>query len=367
MGARIAAIGILFVISTLVIYKILKNNNVSPKQIGSVAVLPLENLSGDPDQEYFADGMTEALISNLSRIHSLKVISRTSAMRYKGGKMRLPDIAKELNVDAIVEGTVQRSGGDVLVTTQLVDPTTDTTLWSQNYKRQLSDVLKLQGEIARSVASEITVNITSAERNGLGKDRSIDPAAYEAYLQGRYHLRNLNDEGIRLAIEYFQKAIAIDPDYSVAYAGLSDAYVWRGIWGKLSFIEVEQPARQAALKAVELDPDSAEGLQALSTIKFNYDWDWQGAEVDAVHALAIDPNSVDALRTYGFLLMVLGRHDEAIAKFEKSRPARSRVIKRSIGPWPRILPGSPLRGGDTAFSKSRRAGPVEQLCRRTPC
>lgn len=289
----------------------------SSRTIKSIAVLPMENLSGDPDQEYFADGMTEALISNLSRIHSLKVISRTSAMQYKSSRMKLPDIAKELNVDAIVEGTVQRSGGDVLVTTQLIDPVTDTTLWSQNYKRQLSDILKLQGDIAQAVASEIRTNITAAERNKISGNRSIDPAAYEAYLQGRYHLRNLNDEGLRLAMEYFQKATAIDPDYSEAYAGLSDAYIERGIWGKLSFVEVEQPARQAALKAIEIDPESAEGLQALSTIKYNYDWDWNGAEADAVHAFAVDPNSVDVLRTYGFLLMCLGRHDEAVAKFEK--------------------------------------------------
>ena len=315
----LAGIAVLVVVSTVVVFTILKNNIAASKpKISAIAVLPLENLSGDPDQEYFADGMTEALISNLSRIHSLKVISRTSAMRYKGARMKLPDIARELNVDAIVEGTVQRAGSDVLITTQLVDPATDTALWSQNYKRQMSDVLKLQGDIAQAIVSEIRTNITAAERNKISGNMSIDPAAYDAYLQGRYHMRSLNEEGLRQATEYFQKAIAVDPNYAQAYAGLSDAYVWRGIWGKLSFVEVEQPARQAALKAVELDPESAEGLQALSTIKYNYDWDWQGAEADAVHALALEPNSVDALRTYGYLLMALGRHDESISQFEKA-------------------------------------------------
>ena len=203
---------------------------VSP-EIKSLAVLPLENLSGDPAQEYFADGMTEALINNLARIRALRVISRTSVMRYKGSQKSLPEIARELNVDAVIEGTVQRSGGRVRVTAQLIHPATDAHLWARDYERDLTDVLKLQSEVARAVADEIRIQVTAEERARLASARSVNPQAHEAYLLGRYHASRDNEQGWKQAIDYFERAIELAPDYAAAYAGLSDAWLQRGIFG----------------------------------------------------------------------------------------------------------------------------------------
>ena len=284
---------------------------VSP-EIKSLAVLPLENLSGDPAQEYFADGMTEALISNLARIRALKVISRTSVMRYKGSHKSLPEIARELNVDAVIEGTVQRSGGRVRVTAQLIHAATDAHLWARDYERDLTDVLKLQSEVARAVADEIRIQVTAEERARLASARSVNPQAHEAYLLGRYHFSKGNEQGWKQAIEYFERAIQLAPDYAAAYAGLSDAWRQRGVFGAADFKEVESPARAAALKAIELDEQLAEAHISLANIKYLYDWDWAGAEQEFRRALELDPGSLDAHIDYGHLLMHLGRHDEAI-------------------------------------------------------
>ena len=229
---------------------------VSP-EIKSLAVLPLENLSGDPAQEYFADGMTEALISNLAQIRALnRVISRTSVMRYKGSRKSLPEIAAELNVDAVIEGTVQRSGGRVRVTAKLIPAATDSPLWARDYERDLSDVLKLQSDVARAVADEIRIQVTPEERARLAAARNIDPQAHEAYLLGRHHLRT-NEEDLRQAIGHFERAIQLAPDYAAAYAGLSSAWATRGIFGAKNLKEVMPLARDAAVKAVALDPQLA--------------------------------------------------------------------------------------------------------------
>jgi len=289
-----------------------------PPEIKSLAVLPLENLSGDPAQEYFADGMTEALISNLAQIRALRVISRTSAMRYKGTNRSLPEIARELNVDAVIEGSVQRSGGRVHVTARLIPAAADSPLWSRDYDRDLSDVLKLQSEVARAVADEIRIQLTADERARLAVSRKVDPQAHEAYLLGRYHLRNLNENDLSLAIEHFERAIQLAPDYAAAYAGLSDAWRERGIWGAKSFKEVESPARNAALKAMELDTQLAEGHIALGMIEFLYDWNWTGAEDEQRRALELDPGNPDAHMLYAIFLMSLGRHDEAIREMQSA-------------------------------------------------
>jgi TolB-like protein/DNA-binding winged helix-turn-helix (wHTH) protein/Tfp pilus assembly protein PilF len=279
--------------------------------IRSIAVLPLKNLSGDPAQEYFADGMTESLISNLARIRALKVISRTSVMRYKNSPKSLPEIARELNVEAVVEGTVQRSGGRVRVTAQLIHAATDAHLWAREYERDLLDVLKLQGEVARAVADEIRIQVTDEERARLASARSINPQAHEAYLQGRYHSGKGDEQGWKQAIEYFERAIQLDADYAAAYAGLSDAWQYRGVFGA-SFKQVESPLRAAALKAVELDDQLAEAHISLGNIKQYYDWDWVGAEQEFRRAIELDPGSLIAHISYGHLLMHLGRHNEAI-------------------------------------------------------
>ena len=187
--------------------------------------------------------MTEAFISNLARIRALKVISRTSVMRYKGSQKSLPEIARELNVDAVIEGTVQRSGGRVRVTAQLIHPATDAHLWARDYERDLTDVLKLQSEVARAVADEIRIQVTPEERARLASARSVNPQAHEAYLLGRYHFSRANEQDWKQAIDYFERAIELAPDYAAAYAGLSDAWLQRGIFSAKDFREVESPSR----------------------------------------------------------------------------------------------------------------------------
>ena len=287
--------------------------------IRSIAVLPLENLSGDPAQEYFADGMTEALINNLAQIRALKVISRTSAMRYKRSDKSLPEIARELNVDAVIEGTVQRSGGRVRVTAKLIPAATDSPLWAREYERDLSDVLKLQSEVARAVADEIRIQVTPDERARLAAARNIDPQVHDEYLLGRHHLRT-NEDDLRQAIRHFERAVQLAPDYAAAYAGLSNAWLQRSVWGAKDhkqMMEMMPLARDNALKAVKLDPQLVEAHIALGQVKI-FDWDWAGAEAALTRALELDPNSAEAHRTYGDLLSALERHAEAIREMQSA-------------------------------------------------
>ena len=301
--------------------------------ITSLAVLPLENFSGGAAEEYFADGMTEALISDLAQIRALKVISRTSVMRYKGASKSLPEIARELNVDGVIEGSVQRSGGRVRVTAQLIYAATDTHLWSHSYEREGADILKLQSEVAGAIAEEIRVQVTPDERVRLTSARSIDPRAHEAYLLGRYHLSKLNDSDLRQAVESFQRAIDIAPDYAAAYAGLSDAWRERGVWGAISFKDAELPTRHAAVKSVEMDQESAEAHIALSFVKLTYDWDWTGAEDEVRKALEINPGSLDGHHCYAILMMALGRHSEAVREVQIAQQLDplSSVIESGFG------------------------------------
>ena len=288
-----------------------------PPEIKSLAVLPLENLSGDPAQEYFADGMTESLISSLGQIHALnRVISRTSMMRYKGSRKSLPEIAAELKVDAVIEGTVQRVGGRVRVTAKLIPAATDSPVWAQEYERDLSDVLKLQNEIARTVAEEIRIQLTAEERARLAAARSVDPVAHEQYALGRYHYWKRNEEGYKRAIEHFERAIQLASNYAAAYSGLSDAWLYRGIYGAKPFREVEAPARAAALMALALDNNLAEAHASLGRLKFTYDFDWAGAEEEIKRALTLGPNNLIAHNDYAFLLHALGRFPEAILQIQ---------------------------------------------------
>jgi serine/threonine-protein kinase len=281
-------------------------------EIKSLAVLPLENLSGDPAQEYFADGMTESLISNLTQVRALRVISRTSVMRFKGSRKPLAEIARELNVDAVIEGSVRRDGGRVKITARLIQAVNDTPLRSFDYERELADVLKLQSEVARAVADEIRIQMTVQERARLASARSVNPQAHEAYLLGRVHFSKNNEQDWKQAIEYFERATHIAPDYAAAYTGLSDAWLQRGIFAVKPFKEVEPPARAAALRAVGLDEQLAEAHISLANLKHYYDWDWAGAEAAFRRALELDPGSLQAHLHYGHLLMHLGRHDEAV-------------------------------------------------------
>jgi TolB-like protein/DNA-binding winged helix-turn-helix (wHTH) protein/Tfp pilus assembly protein PilF len=323
-----AAAVIALAVASVIIYRRAVAPAASTTPIRSIAVLPLENLSGDPAQEYFADGMTEAFISNLAQIRALKVISRTSVMRYKGVRRPLTEVARELNVDAVIEGSVQRSGGRVRVTAQLIHAATDVHLWAREYERDLTDVLKLQSEVARAVAAEIRVQVTPDERERLAYAPSIDPQAHEAYLLGRHHLSKTNAQDRKRAVEYFEKAIQISGDYAAAYAGLSSAWVQRGIFEAKDFKEVEAAAREAALRAIGLDDQIAEAHTALADIKYEFDWDWKGADEEMKRALELNPGSHDVHLDYGHLLMALGRHDEAIREgrsAEQLDPVSSRT------------------------------------------
>jgi serine/threonine-protein kinase len=283
-------------------------------RIESLAVLPLQNLSNDPEQDYFVDGVTEALISNLARIGSLRVISRTSVMTYKGTKKTLPQIARELNVDAVVEGSVVRSGNRVRITAQLIRASTDAHLWADDFERDLRDVLSLQGEIAQTIAREIKAKLTAEERAQLSAARPVDPQAHEAYLKGRYYWTKRPTD-VEKAIEYFQKAIVIDPGYAPPYAGLADTYATLGSWenGALPPKEAFSKAKSAAAKAIELDPKLSEGHHSLAYTHLHYDWDWPASEQEFKTALELNPGDAVALHWYSHFLTAMGRHEESLA------------------------------------------------------
>jgi serine/threonine protein kinase/Tfp pilus assembly protein PilF len=291
----------------------------SPPKIGSLAVLPLENLSHDPEQEYFADGMTEALITDIAKIGTLRVISRTSVMRYKGTKKPLTQIARELNVDAIVEGSVQRSGDRVRIDAQLIDARKDRNLWTESYQSDLSDVLALQGNVARAVAGEIRAQLTPQESASISKSQTVNPRAYESYLQGRYFWNKRTPGDLNAAIKAFDGAIAIDPTYARAYAGLADSYATLGNNRLLPPDEAFPKAEAAAEKALSLDGDLAEAHASLAFAHWNYDFDWDVVDREYKKAIELNPGYATAYHWYSGYLSGMGRHSEAIAAVKKAR------------------------------------------------
>ncbi len=286
-------------------------------RISSVAVLPLDNLSGDPTQDYFADGMTEALIASLAKVASLRVISRTTAMQYKGVRKPLPEIARELRVDAVVEGAVVRSGERVRITAQLIQASTDRHLWAETYERDLSDVLALQGEVTRAIVDEIQVQLTPQEKAGLTTTRRIQPEAYEAYLKGRYAWNRRTHEDLKRAIGHFQRAIDIDPTYALAHAGLADSYNVLGFWGVLPPAECFPAALAAATRAVDLG-EPAEAHVSLAYAHLHYRWDFAESARHFAEAIRLSPNYPTAHHWYALHLSSLGRLDEAIAEMRRA-------------------------------------------------
>ena len=280
-------------------------------RIGSLAVLPLENLSKDPDQEYLSDGLTEALIADLARVGGLRVISRTSAMTYKSTAKKLPQIARELNVDAVLEGSVVRSGDRVRVTAQLIDAASDRHIWANSYDRDLRDVLALQADVARAVAQEIRVTLTPQEAAHLAAQRPVNREAHEAYLRGRYLLGKGSEHAVRQAIEYFDQAITLDPMYALPYAGLSDAYAGLRWNSHVRPHAVMPQAKAAAAKAVELNPTLAEGHVSMGVVLMSYEFDWPRAEEALRRAIDLSPNLADAQHYYALYLGGVGRHTEA--------------------------------------------------------
>jgi eukaryotic-like serine/threonine-protein kinase len=290
-------------------------------RINSIAVLPLENLSRDPEQEYFADGMTEALTTDLSKMASLRIISRTSAMHYKGTHKTVPEIAKELNVDGIVEGSVMRSANRVRITAQLIQAHTDQHLWAETYDRDLGDVLRLQSEVAQAIAQQVRVQLTPQQQARLSSTRAVNPAAYEAYLKGRFYettsFNTLRDT--KTAQSHYQEAIQKDPGFALAYVGLADCYENLGGYRWVPPQDAYRPAKEALNKALQLDETVGEAHALLGWLSWRYDWDWPNAEREFKYSLELNPNYPDGHQLFALYLGWTGRRAEALADVAKMR------------------------------------------------
>jgi len=288
--------------------------------IRSIAVLPLDNYSGDPGQDYFAEGMTDELTAYLARISQLRVISRGSAMQFKGDqRLPAPEIARILDVDVLVEGSVVRDGDRVRITAQLIDARADRHLWSESFERNSQDILALQDELASAIAREIHVQLSPEEKSRLQTSSTVDPDAYDAYLKGRYFFNRPSDENLQKAIARFEEALAISPDFVPALSGLSDAYLWAGYnEGFLTASEARPLAKQAAERAIRLDDQSAEAHVSLATFKVWYDYDWDDAETEYRKAMAINPSYAYAHDQFAMALAFQGRFAESLAESRKA-------------------------------------------------
>jgi TolB-like protein/DNA-binding winged helix-turn-helix (wHTH) protein/Tfp pilus assembly protein PilF len=283
-------------------------------QISALAVIPLENLSRDPEQEYFADGMTDALITDLARMGSLRITSRTSVMPYKGTRKSIKEIGRELNVDAVVEGTVTRSGSRVRITAQLIQVSTDMHLWAESYERNVSEVLDLQSAVATDIARRINGMVRPLEL-----PRIVNPEAYGLYLKGRYFFHQYTSQGWQRAIEHFNQAIERDPEFAPAYSGLADVYLVAGAYDAIPTEEALTRGKAAAARALQLDDTLASAHYALATAYTWYDWDWANAEREFRRALELNPNDSLGRNWHGGYLSLQGRHDEAIEEHERAR------------------------------------------------
>jgi TolB-like protein/DNA-binding winged helix-turn-helix (wHTH) protein/Flp pilus assembly protein TadD len=298
----------------------LRSKNTQSPVIRSLAVLPMENLSRDPSQDYFADGMTDELITELGQISELRVISRTSMMTYKGANKSLPQIARELNVDAVIEGTVLRSGDQVRITAQLIQAPADKHLWAQSYEGDVRQTLALQRQVARAIAEEIQIELTSHERDVLKSVKAVNPDAYEAYLKGRYFWNKRTPDSMKKAIEYFNQAVEKDPNYAQAYAGLTDSYALAGDWkyGVLAPKEAYPKAKAAATRAIALDSTLGAAHISLAYCLDGFDWDFASAGREFKKGIELSPGYATGYEWYGWHLASLGQNGEAIAQVEKA-------------------------------------------------
>jgi TolB-like protein/DNA-binding winged helix-turn-helix (wHTH) protein/Tfp pilus assembly protein PilF len=283
-------------------------------QISAVAVIPLENLSHDPEQEYFADGITDALITDLAKVSNLRVISRTSIIRYKSTKKSITDIGRELNVDAVIEGTVTRSGNRVRITAQLIQVSTDMHLWAEAYERDLTEILAVQNDVATDIAQRVSTVVRP-----LGRAQRVNAEAYGSYLKARYYFYQYTSRGWQQAIDHFNKAIGYDPSFALAYSGLADAYIVAGAYRAIPAREALARGKAAAAHAVELDENLASGHYALATAYAWYDWNWDMAEKEFQRGLQLDPDDALGRNWYGGYLSLRGRHDEAVDQHERAR------------------------------------------------
>ena len=291
-----------------------------PTGIRSLAVLPLDNFSGDASQDYFADGMTDELITDLAQIRALRVVSRTSVMMYKGTRKPLPQIARELNVDAVVEGSVFRTGDEVRITAQLIQVPADKHVWAESYEGNERDALNVQNRVARAIADEIRIEVTPREQAALKTAKIINPEAYEAYLKGRYSWNLRTADGLKKSVEYFNEAIAKDPNYAVAYSGLADTYALLGDWqyAVIPAKEAMPKALSAARKALELDDSLGEAHASLAFCLEGFDWDFADADREFQRAVELSPGYATAHHWYAWHLSLMGRNKEAIAEMEKA-------------------------------------------------
>jgi TolB-like protein/DNA-binding winged helix-turn-helix (wHTH) protein/Flp pilus assembly protein TadD len=317
---KISAFVLLAVIAAFAAWKIHSRNRPAPA-IHSLAVLPLESLSNDASQDYFADGMTDELISDLGQISALRVISRTSVMAYKHARKPLPQIARELNVDAIVEGTVLRSGDQVRITAQLIDAAADKHLWSQSYEGELKDTLALQNQVARAIAEQIRINLNPQEQAALKSAKVVNPEAYESYLKGRYFWNKRTPDSLKVALAYFNQAIDEDPMYAQAYSGLADTYALLGDWqyGVMTAKEALPKAKAAASKALELDSTLSEAHNSLAFCFDAFDWDFDAAGKEFQRSIELNPGYATAHHWYSWHLSLLGRYDQAIEEMRKAK------------------------------------------------
>ncbi|HEX5316051.1 MAG TPA: tetratricopeptide repeat protein, partial [Candidatus Kapabacteria bacterium] len=285
-------------------------------RISSIAVLPLQNLSHDPEQEYFSDGMTDELITEIAKVNRLRVISHTSVNRYRDTKLSLPEIASELGVEGVVEGTVMRSGNHVRITAQLIDARSDQHIWAESYDRDFKDVLDMQAEVARQIAAKVGITLTQGEQMNLASNHAIDPEAHEYLLKGDFYWNRLDCADFKKALNYYQQAVAKDPKYALAYDGEADSYFNLADWGCDSQAEMFPKAKVAALKAVELDPNLADAHTSLGELAFYYEWNWPKAEQEYQQAMQLDPNA--AHDSYAIFLVAMGRTEQGLSEMKKA-------------------------------------------------
>jgi TolB-like protein len=286
-----------------------------------LVVLPFDNLSGDPEQEYFSDGITEEMTAQLARLQPerLAVIGRASAMTYKGRKKTIDEIGKELRVQYVLEGSVRRQGDRVRITAQLVEVDDQTHVWAETYDRDVASILGMQADVARAVAHEIQIKLTLQAQTRLASQRPVNPEAYQLYLIGRFLWNKRTEEGLKSAIDHFQRALEIDPGYAPAYAGLADSYLMLDDWGFLPPKEAIPRGKAAAQKALEIDESLAEAHASLALAYFEYDWDWPACERECKRAIELNPNYATAHQWYFAFLFAMNRHAEAMSEIQRAQ------------------------------------------------
>jgi TolB-like protein/Tfp pilus assembly protein PilF len=318
-GGLVGALAFVLILGILAVW-LFRSHSQAPTGIRSLVVLPLDNLSGEASQDYFADGMTDELITDLAQISALRVISRTSAMVYKGARKPLPQIARELNVDAVVEGTVLRSGDRVRITAQLIQAADDKHLWAESYEGNVRDMMALQNKVAGAIAEQIRIKLNPQEQAALKNAKIANPESYESYLKGRYFWNKRTASSLKVALAYFNQAIEEDPKYAQAYSGLADTYALLGDWqyAVMTPKEALPKAKVAAMKALELDDSLSEAHNSLAFCLDGFDWDFESAGREFRRAIELNPGYATAHHWYAWHLSLVGRNSEAIAEMRKA-------------------------------------------------